>query len=136
MISLEDKKESVILISEAVESGARKSKACEIIGISLRTCQRREFNSKPDQRKGGVKSVYRKLSDDECQEIIDISCSKRFKDLTPHEIVPILAVEGCYMAFEATFYRVLRKNDMLHHCGDTQPPEQDKQTPGVKSDWT
>jgi len=133
MISLEDKKESAILINEAVRSGARKSKACKIIGISLRTCQRWESDSKHDQRKGAAKKVYRKLSEDEYQEIIDISCSKRFKDLTPHEIVPILAEEGCYIASEATFYRQLRKKDMLHHRGNEKPQSKANKPPELKA---
>jgi transposase InsO family protein len=133
MIKPEDKKESVILINEAVESGARKYKACEIIGISQRTCQRWESDCSPDQRRGAAKRVHRKLSDDENQEVIDICCSERFKDLTPHEIVPILAEEGRYIASESTFYRVLRKSDMLHHRSDMKPRSKTCRPPELKA---
>jgi len=120
MISLEDKQETVFLISEAVESGARKSKACEIVEISLRTFQRWSFNCKSDQRKGSIKKISRKLSSEENQAIIDVSCHDRFKDLNPHEIVPILAEEGCYIASESTFYRVLRKKGLLNHRSNSK----------------
>ncbi len=40
LISTPDRQEMMSLIDETVASGARKHKACEILGISLRTLQR------------------------------------------------------------------------------------------------
>lgn len=130
MISLEDKQQTLTLISEAVESGARKYMACDTLEISIRTLQRWVQDSAADGRKGSAKKVARKLSLEEEAELIDTACNKRFKDLNPHEIVPILAEEGQYIASESSFYRYLRKHGLLHHRGNgksksstVKPPE-------------
>ena len=39
--------------------------------------------------------------------MLELANSKRFGDLSPSQIVPILAEEGTYVASEATFYRIL-----------------------------
>ena len=118
MISREDRQMAVFLIREAVESGARKWKACEVMEISVRTCRRWERGDVEDRRKGAEKTVVRKLTPEERQEVIDVSCEKRFRDLSPHHIVPILAEEGRYIASESTFYRVLRVEAMVNHRED------------------
>jgi putative transposase len=130
MISLEDKQHTLEIITEAVESGARKFMACNTLEVSTRTLQRWEQDCTADRRKGALKNVARKLSLEEVGELIDIACSKRFKDLNPHEIVPILAEEGRYIASESSFYRYLRKLGLLHHRGNSKakssnvkPPE-------------
>lgn len=115
MISPEDRRTAVGLIREAVFSGARKWKACEVLEINVRTCRRWERDGLVDRRKGSVKTVVRKLTPEERQEVIDVSCEKRFRDLSPHHIVPILAEEGRYIASESTFYRVLRSESMVNH---------------------
>jgi putative transposase len=133
MISVEDKQEVIDLIHEAVQSGAGKTKACKIMDISLRTLQRWELNCKVDKRKGSPKRVHRKLSEEEYQEIIDVACSDRFKDLNPHEIVPILAEEGRYIGSESTIYRVLRKEKLLNHRSNSKPGSQNNKPPELKA---
>lgn len=121
MISLEEKRSASTLIGEAIGSGARKSEACKMMGITLRTLQRWAQGASHDKRKGAKKHISRKLSPEEFKQIIDVSCEDRFKDLTPHEIVPILAEEGRYIASESTFYRVLRKSALINHRSDKRP---------------
>jgi putative transposase len=118
MIFREEKQTAVSLILEAVGAGARKWKACEVLEISVRTCRRWERGVSEDGRKGAQKTVFRKLTPEERQEVIDVSCEKRFRDLSPHHIVPILAEEGRYIASESTFYRVLRTEAMVNHRED------------------
>lgn len=120
MISKTDRKIAVVLVTEAVDNGARKYKACEVLEISIRTIQRWENGNVIDQRKGAEKEVKKKLTAEEKQNIIDISCNKRFKDLNPHEIVSILAEEGVYIASERSFYRILSENDLLKHRGKSR----------------
>ena len=43
---------AIELISKAVAAGARRSKACEILEITLRTLQRWESSRGGDQRRG------------------------------------------------------------------------------------
>jgi putative transposase len=120
MIPPEDRQTAVVLIREAVESGARKWKACEVLEISVSTCCRWEHDGIVDRRKGSVKTVVRKLTLEERREILEVSCAKRFRDLSPHHIVPILAEEGRYIASESTFYRVLRSEAMVNHREDSK----------------
>lgn len=121
LISTEDKQMAIELINEAFENGARKSKACYEIGINLRTYQRLKKECRADKRKGALKNVPRKLSEIETQMVIDIACDKQYKDLTPYEIVAILAENGDYIASERTFYRILKDFNLLHHRGNNKP---------------
>jgi putative transposase len=118
LISLEDKMQTIELINEATNNGTGKDKACAVLDISLRSFQRWEKERCGDKRKGALKNVPRKLSETEKQKVIDTACDKQFKDLTPYEIVAILAEQGIYIASERTFYRILNMANMLHHRGN------------------
>ena len=52
---------------------------------------------------------------------MEIACSPRFRDLSPKQIVPLLADEGTYLASESTLYRVLRAAERLARRGRTKP---------------
>ena len=120
---------AVELVREAVSSGARKWRCCEVLEISLRSYQRWERGDIHDRRKGAAKTVKRKLSEDERREVVDISCSQEYKDLTPYEIVAILAENGRYIASESTFYRVLREMSMVHHRSESRPASSSNRPP-------
>src|SRR5208337_704463 len=64
------------------------------------------------------------LSTEENDEIISCCCSERFRNMTPCGIVLTLAEEGVYKGSESTFYRLLKKNNMLHSGIDYVTPEQ------------
>jgi len=49
--------------------------------------------------------------------------SPRFRDLSPNQIVPLLAYEGRFVASESTVYRVLREERLLRHRGRARPPQ-------------
>jgi len=66
-----------------------------------------------DRRKGAAKQTCRKLTGSEQERIVSLCCSKPYQDLTPHQIVPILAEKGTYIASESSFYRVLRQHGLL-----------------------
>ena len=53
------------LIDEAVAAGARLRKACETVGISVRTVERWHSGSSEDQRRGPRSRPPNKLSDTE-----------------------------------------------------------------------
>jgi putative transposase len=99
-----------------VASGARLWKACEVIGITMRTYQRwgKDMN-KGDGRHGERKKPANTLSGEEIALIIAIATAARFRDLAPSQIVPILAEEGTYVASESSFYRILRQEKLLKH---------------------
>lgn len=111
------------IITQAHANGARKSKACELLNISLRTIERWEkADGKSDKR--GIctrKPKANQLSKEERGMIIDIANSKEYCDTPPCKIVPDLADKGCYIASESTFYRVLRAENQLAHRQFSKP---------------
>jgi len=64
-------------------------------------------------RKGAHKEDPRKLTEEERKKIVNLCCSKQYQDLTPYEIVPILAENGKYIASESTFYRVMKHEGLV-----------------------
>ena len=112
----------VDLIDKAIESGARLKKAAGIVGLSARTIIRwRKQGGGQDQRKGPLTAPASKLSEQERQQILAISNSAPFRDLSPKQIVPKLADQGVYLASESTFYRVLKEHAMLAHRQASKP---------------
>ena len=98
----------MILIEEACKAGARQCKACEMIGISERTLQRRQkkmtVDDIADKRPYVQRSPANKLSEEEKQTILAICNSQEYGSLPPSQIVPRLCDQGVYLAFEASFY--------------------------------
>lgn len=124
----------VNLIKEAVTAGARRSKACNVVGVSVRTLQRWERGNtqvQVDGRKAAAscRQTKNKLSISERQIILDIANSQKFANLTPNQIVPMLADQGCYIASESTFYRVLHGANQLNHRGKMKPPTRKRPEP-------
>ena len=91
------------------------------MGIPIRTIQRWEKDI-IDRRKDIKKNPQNKLTPQERQEVIDVCCAERFVDLSPKQIVPILAEQGKYIASEATMYRILREESMMNHRESTKKP--------------
>ena len=125
MISVSDRSKAILLIDEAVTSGARRPYACVEIGLTERTYYRwselyRSTGAYADRRQTTVRpEPANKLSEAEREEIIQVVSLPEFKSSAPCEIVPTLADQGIYIASESTFYRVLRQHDMRHHRGRT-----------------
>jgi transposase InsO family protein len=112
----------IALIDKAVESGARLKKAAAMMGLSARTIIRwRHHGGGQDQRKGPSTAPANKLSEQERQEILDVSNSASFRELPPKQIVPKLADQGVYIASESSFYRVLKEHKMLTHRQSSKP---------------
>ena len=102
-------------IDEAVEAGAREDKACEILGLSGRCVARWRRNKTGDSRKGPLTPPPQKLSPEERQQVLDTANSPEFRDLSPRQIVPLMADRNQYIASESTFYRILTAEGQLHH---------------------
>jgi transposase InsO family protein len=103
--------------NEAVESGARKGKAAEIMGLSLRTLQRwqQPVHLPVDGRTLRKEPPSHKFSEAEREAVLTVANSEAFKDRSPHQIVPMLAEQGEYIASEASFYRILRQANQISH---------------------
>ena len=120
MISTPDRQRTVQLIEEAVSAGARRSRACQELSLSVRTFRRWRTPEglKSDGRPTAMRpSPANRLSDEERAAVLKICNEPRFASLPPGQIVPRLADEGRYLASESTFYRVLRKAGQQHHRG-------------------
>jgi transposase InsO family protein len=109
------------LIDEAVAAGARRWRACEVLGLTVRTVER-WGGSDEDGRHGPNRVPVNKLSDAERRKIIAVATSTEFRDQSPNQIVPQLATRGEYLASESTFYRVLHAQDLQHRRGRARPP--------------
>lgn len=117
MIPVADRQMAIQLIHDAVDSGARKTKACEIVGVSIRALQRWETEGLDDGRQTRTQTPGNKLSDEERQTVIDCCNNPENKSLSPKQIVPRLADQGEYIASESTFYRILREEEQANRRG-------------------
>jgi putative transposase len=120
-VSLEERQECVFLVREAHESGARRIKCCELLGLSLRTLERWENNPEKEDGRQGPNSFPNALSLDERELIINVANSDEFKDLAPAKIVPKLSDQGKYIASESSFYRVLKGANLMAHRSKSSP---------------
>ncbi len=109
-------------------NGARRWRACEELGLTIRTVQRWKKGDseevKADGRKGAQRAApANKLSETERAEILQIVNSEAYSDKPPSQIVPDLADKGIYMASESTIYRILREASQLRHRGRSAVPQ-------------
>ncbi len=117
-----DRENIIDFIDQAIQSGARQSRACEIIGISAKTLQRWHHpDNTQDGRQTAQHHPLNKLTEVERQRIIKIANEPAYADLAPHKIVPKLADQGLYIASESSFYRVLKAEKQLQHRQKSKP---------------
>jgi len=110
------------LLDEAVAAGARLAKACQMLGIALRTVQRWRRHGLEDRRPRAERPrPANALSAEERERALALLCSPRWRDLSPKQVVPRLADEGIYLASESTLYRLLRAAKLQRHRAATRP---------------
>ncbi len=118
MTALAERGQIIQLVSEAVTSGARQARACSVISLSQRTLQRWQLDPLcSDQRPDRVQEPKNRLSELERKRLLSVVNSDEYGNLSPSQIVPILADKGQYIASESTIYRVLKAEDQLTHRG-------------------
>jgi putative transposase len=109
------------LVEEAVAAGARRWRACEVLGLTVRTLER--WGDLDDDGRHGPNTVpANKLSDAEREKLLAAATSPEFRDHSPSQIVPRLADRDVYLGSESTLYRLLRELDMQHHRGRSRAP--------------
>jgi transposase InsO family protein len=96
------------LIDEAVQQGARRARACEQLGVSVRSVQRWQHTPQDGRIQAEREAPPNKLSEAQRQAVLEAANRPAYASLTPHQIVPKLVDEGVYLASESTFYRVLK----------------------------
>ena len=131
MIGAFDRRKALELIGEAVAAGCRKVKACEALGLSVRTVQRWNRENSVDRRKGTRAVPANRLSDAERAEVLAVLNAPAYRDKSPNQVVPLLADEGRYLASESTMYRILKENKLLAHRQRSAPARHHEPTPRV-----
>ncbi len=117
------------LLDEAVQAGARRWRACEEIGVSIRTLQRWTQSGKvaKDQRPIVERTApANKLSEQERTCILNTCNLAEYAHLPPSQIVPMLADKKVYLASESSFYRILNETNQLHHRGQARAKQKRK----------
>ena len=110
------------LLDEAQRNGARLGPACETLGISKRAVERwRAQDVGDDQREGPKSAPPNKLTQHERQQILRTLNSPEYRDLSPNQIVPLLADRGLYLGSESSLYRILREADLQQHREPSRP---------------
>ena len=77
------------LIGEAVQAGCRKARACEALGLSVRTLQRWEHLGGRDRRQGSRARPANRLSDAERARALAVMNQPEYCDKSPNQIVPL-----------------------------------------------
>lgn len=130
MITLEDRRTLAQGIAIAHRDGARLQKACEIVGIDVRTLQRWKANDglqTGDRRPMADRPTpAHALSPVERENVLRVASEPRFADMPPARIVPTLADEGIYLASESTFSRILRAEGQNAHRGRAKAPRKSR----------
>ena len=129
MISQKIKQIVLELISTACKSGARKNKAAELLGLTIRTVQRWEQKGLSDSRKGSRAVPGNKLSVYERTRVVKVLESPEYADSNPNQIVPKLADQGIYLGSESTMYRILRELKMNSHRASCSPSKRHSPVP-------
>ncbi len=121
MISIQDRRNAVLLIRQARAAGASLAKSCQVVGISVRTHQRwtRLGEVEEDQRPHAHRpKPANALTAEEEAEILAQCHRQEFVDLPPDQIVVrLMDEEQRYIASPSSYYRVLRKHNQLAHRG-------------------
>lgn len=111
------------LLDDAVRAGAGIEKACDTIGLSLRTVERwREDPDADDERAGPKTKPHHALTAEERQWVLDVANCPQYRDLSPGQIVPLLADRNIYIASESSFYRVLHDHELMVHRSPARRP--------------
>lgn len=96
--------------------------ACELVGLSVRALQRWKAEGVPEDRRAGPKTApANKLSSSERAQVLTIVNQPEYRDLSPAQIVPLLADQGIYVASESTIYRILRQEGQAAHRAAARP---------------
>ena len=105
MTTHEERGQVIVLLDESVTAGARRAKACEVLGLSGRTLQRWQTGEtvRFDQRPLRDYQPPHKLTAIERADVLAVANSDEFGHLPPSQIVPRLAGQGSYLASESTF---------------------------------
>jgi len=115
----------VALLQEGISRGTSAKAIAGLFGLATRTLRRwglmiRSEGFSGDRRKGAHRYVAHRFSREERHTVLETANDPRFADLTPSQIVAILAEEGLYVGSESTIYatRSCERSVLLPLYGD------------------
>lgn len=121
-----EREQVMVLLNESIAAGARQQQACQTLGLSERTVQRWQQDNgeiRCDLRPQRDYEPPHKLTPIERAEVLAVVNSDEFGHLPPSQIVPRLADQGCYLASESTFYRILKEENLNAHRRSERPAQ-------------
>jgi transposase len=129
LIEAENRSQLMALLQEGLHAGASIKSVANLFGICSRTLKRwgvaiDAHGFSVDCRKGSSRHVGHRFTAEERRRVLDTVNDPRFADLTPAQIVAILAEERVYVGSESTFYRIMREEGLLMHRGRTRQPRE------------
>ena len=138
MIAADYRGAIVALLDEGISRGVSAKAVADLFGLATRTLRRwglmiRAQGFSCDQRKGASRHVMHRFSEEERQQVLSTVNDPRFADLTPSQIVAILAEERVYVGSESTIYRIMRHEGLLNHRGRSRPPREPREPPVLKA---
>ncbi|MCB1809203.1 MAG: IS3 family transposase [Candidatus Competibacteraceae bacterium] len=125
MIGFSQRAQILRWVDEAQAAGARRHRACDQLGIRLRSLQRWRDGCGTVRTDGRTLRTFtppNKLSDEERQHMLAVANEPEFAALPPSQFVPLLADRGQFVASESSFYRVLRVAHQLKHRQASRTP--------------
>lgn len=103
------------LLAEAEASVSGLERACDVVGVSLRTIQRWRARPEGDDRRCGPRrELPNALSAGERERALAVMRDPVYAGLSPKQLVPRLADEGRYLASESTMYRLQHRYGLRH----------------------
>jgi len=126
------------LLQEGIERGVSIKAIADLFGIAARTLRRwglmmRAQGFSRDRRRGSARQVKHRFSPQERQRVLNTVTEPHFADLTPAQIVAILAEDGIYVGSESTIYRIMREEGLLPHRGRSRPARAPRPTPVLEA---
>jgi hypothetical protein len=110
------------LVNEAVAAGARRERACLLVGLAERSMQRWRLAGVGDDGRAGPRMrPANAFTSAERATVLEVVNSPEYRDLPPKQVVPRLADEGRYVGSESTIYRILRAEGQDAHRGRAKP---------------
>jgi len=134
-----NRRKALEILDVAVCAGARARKVAALLGVGLTTLQRwrRQFaggGDGTDHRKGSLRNVSHRLTEEERQRIL-LTCNQpEYASLPPGQIVPVLADRGFFIGSERSFYRVLHAHGQAHRRGRARLPQEARPVPRLRAD--
>lgn len=126
------------LLQEGIQCGVSIKAVADLFGIAARTLRRwglmmQAQGFSRDQRRGAARAVAHRFSPQERQRVLDTVTDPCFADLTPAQIVAILAEDGLYIGSESTIYRIMREEGLLNHRGRARPARPPRPIPALEA---